>query len=168
MFAEDIANACFTLDGTFIPQAKDFAVRDGILTRYANFTMPSDTEKQYELLYATDAVDVVMEEIDMEQLEGIIDAADRKIDYLCDTNVREVSAKLETVLKTFEEMGTAVERMFGGMTPEDMQKMLGAIGQAGQLDEEKIVEAYMKQRGMESAEEGTGGVVKLENVKDDQ
>lgn len=153
MFTEDIVNACFTSDGTFIPQVMDFAIKDGILTRYANFTMPSDTKKQYELVYATDAVEMVMEEIDQEQLESIVDAADRKIDYLCDTNIKEVSAKLEAILKTFEEMGTTVEQMFGGMTPEDMQKMLGAISEAGKLDEEKIVSAYMSQRGMDAATE---------------
>lgn len=163
MFTEDIVNTCFAADGTFIPQVMDFAIKDGILTRYANFTMPSDTKKQYELIYTTDVVEMVMEEIDQEQLESIIDAADRKIDYLCDTNIREVSAKLETILKTFEEMGVAVEQMFGGMTPEDMQKMIGAISEAGKLDEEKIVSAYMNQRGMDvPAEDGgaTDGAVK--------
>lgn len=150
MFTEDIVNACFAADGAFIPQVMDFAIKDGILTRYANFTMPSNTEKQYELIYTTGAADMVLEEIDREQLDSIIDAADRKIDYLCDANIKEVRTKLEDVLMAFEEMGNSFEKMFDGVTSEDIKNMVSAIGDIGNLDESKIVEAYMKQRDAES------------------
>ena len=167
MFTEDIVNACFAPNGTFLPQVMDFAVKEGILTRYANFTMPSNTEKQYELVYATDAVEMVMEEIDNEQLEAIIDAADRKIDYLCDANIKEVRTKLDAILKTFEEMGTTVERMFDGMTPEDLHKMVASIGTDNKLDEGKIVAEYIKQSGLEE-EAAPASADDAELTKDDK
>lgn len=152
MFTEDIVNNCFTPNGTFIPQVMDFAIKEGILTRYANFTMPSNAEKQYELVYATDAVDMVMEEIDNEQLKAIIDAADRKIDYLCDANIKETREQLCKLFATFDKLAKIAGTTFDGMKPEDMQKFISAFN-ASDAEKEYVASEYIQKR---DAEQGAG------------
>lgn len=151
-FVEDIVGACFAKDGTFLPQAEQLAIRSGILTYYAGFAMPESIEKQYDLVMKTDAVDMVQANIDGLQLQDIIEAADRKIDYLCDSNALTIKAEAEKVVAEFQKLGEQMEAVFNGMSADDIQKILGSIDQLGQVSEDKIVNAYMDRRQADDAE----------------
>ena len=146
VFVEDIVEACFGKDGMFLPQAETFAIKSGVLSHYAGFAMPESLEKQYELVMNTDAYDVVVEYVDEVQLEDIIDAADRKIDYLCDSNAMTIKAETDKVMAEFQKLGESMEAVFGGMSAEDIQKILSSVGNLGEVDEGKIVEAYVNQK----------------------
>lgn len=142
-FVQDVVDMCFTTDGTYIPEVMDFAIKSGILTYYANFTLPDNLEKQYWMTYATDAVDMVCKHINMIQLQEMVNGANRKIDHLCDTDVIATKAKLTELSSAFSKMGEQFSDMFGGVSAEDVQKVVGAIGKNG-MDEEKIVSAYLQ------------------------
>lgn len=146
VFVEEIVEACFGKDGTFLPQAEQFAIRSGILTHYAGFAMPESLEKQYDLVMKTDAAEVVRKLIDETQIEDIIDAADRKIDYLCDSNAMTIKAETDKVLAEFQNLGENMEAVFNGMSADDIQKVLSSVGNLGEVDEGKIVEAYISKK----------------------
>lgn len=145
-FVEDIVSACFAGDGSFIPQAEQFAIKSGVLTYYAGFAMPENLEKQYDLVMKTDAYDVVVEYINEAQFKDIIDAADRKIDFLCDSNALTIKAEAEKVVAEFQKLGEQMEAVFNGMSADDIQKILSSVGDIGKVDEGKIVEAYMEHK----------------------
>lgn len=142
-FVQDVVDMCFTTDGTYIPEVMDFAIKSGILTYYANFTLPDNLEKQYWLTYATDAVDMVCKHINMIQLQEMVNGANRKLDHLCDTDVIATKEKLTELSSAFTKMGEQFSDMFGGVSAEDVQRVVGAIGENG-MDEEKVVSAYLQ------------------------
>lgn len=146
VFVEEIVEACFGKDGVFLPQAEPFAIRSGVLSHYAGFAMPESLEKQYELVMGTDAADVVLMNINRAQLDDLIEAADRKIDFICDSNAMTAKAEADKVLAAFQELGESMKAVFGDMSAEDIQKVLSAVGNLGEVDEGKIVEAYAKQK----------------------
>lgn len=143
-FVQEIVNACILEDGSYHPEIMDFAIKSGILTHYANFTLPTNLEKQYWLIYSTGAVDMVYQHINTVQLQEIVNSANRKIDYLCDYDVAAVKAKLDKILENFATMGDQMEAIFSGVDNEDLQKVVAAVGD-GKLSEEKIVSAYIDQ-----------------------
>ena len=142
-FSIEIVEVCFTESGDFMPEVLDFIVKAGVLTRYANFTLPENAEKQYWLVYNTDAVKVVTEHINREQLNEIISAANMKISYLCNSDVVAIRAK---ITELFEGLATLQEQTgdaFGGLSNDDVQRLIAASQVAETLSEEKIVEAYI-------------------------
>jgi hypothetical protein len=143
LFCNDITSSCFLEDGSFIPEAMDFAIRRGVLTYYANFSLPDNLEKCYWLIYRTDAYDVVIEYIHASQLDEIINAANRKLKYFCDSDIQTFRAKITELIDVLGNTQSRAADMFGGMSPEDISALLKAIGSAGVLDEEKIVDAYL-------------------------
>lgn len=154
---EDVVNACFTNDGGFIPQAEQFALKSMVLAYYAGFAMPSSLEKQYDLVTNTDAFDFVVEHIDSLQFADIMDAVERKIDYLCDSNAVAIKAQTDKVLIEFQKLGESMEAVFSGMSADDVQKIISAVGNMGDVSEEKIVNAYMKQKQSDGVDaEDTG------------
>lgn len=150
-FVQEVVDACFTTDGTFVPEIMDFATKSGILTHYANFTLPDNLEKQYWLIYSTGAVDMVCQHINMVQLQEMIGGINRKIDHMCDTDIVATKAKLNDLYEAFVKMGTEVSDLFSGVNAEELQKMVGALG-GTELNEEKIVSAYI-----EHMKKGTDG-----------
>ena len=143
-FVQEIVDACFLTDGSFHPEVMDFAIKSGIMTHYANFSLPANLEKQYWLIYNTGAADMVCQHIDTVQLQEIVNAANRKIAYLCDSDAAAIKAKLDSIIKAFSAAGDKMAEIFSDVNAEDLQKLAAALGEGG-LSEEKVVSAYMEQ-----------------------
>lgn len=141
-FVRDIVDMCFTTNGEYVPETMDFAIKSGVLIYYANFTLPDGLEKQYWLTYATDAVDMVCKHINMVQLQEIINAANRKLKYMCDTDIVAAKAKLTELSDSFAKMGEQFSDIFNGVNADDVQRVVSEIGEHG-IDESKIVSAYL-------------------------
>lgn len=152
-FAQSVAESCFDETRGFVPELADFVVRSNILEMYGNFRLPEDLKKRYELLYNTDAVETVTENVNRQQLQELVDAIGRKIRYLCDTRVNELSARFREVAQAMEAMSKSAGEVFEGITADDLKKLIGAVGENGKIDEEKIVKAVMELRAQASVEE---------------
>ena len=142
-FVKDIADMCFTEDGTYMPEVMDFSIKSGILTRYANFTMPDNIEKQYWLICNTDASDMVCQHINMKQLSEIVSSAKKKIKQLCNTDIVATRAKLNELHDAFSKLGEEFSDTFSGIAQSDIQNAMDVFSKS-ELTEDKIVSAYMK------------------------
>lgn len=145
-FANDVVLSCFADDAGFIPEVMDFAIRSNILTRYANFSLPDNLEKRYELLYNSNAVDFVCQHIDHSQLRELISAINRKIDHRCKTNSDTIQREMTKLLNAFESLQKHTEELFSGVSSDDLGRLTSAIAEHGELDEKKIVDALMGHR----------------------
>lgn len=143
-FVSDVVMSCFQQDGGFMPEVLDFAIKSNILTKYANFSMPDNLEHRYEIIYNTDAVDFVCRHINMGQLNEIVASVNRKLDYMCNSNVAAIQRQLNKVVESFEDVQQQTAKLFDGISSEDIAKITDAIS-SGELSGDKIVEAYLKQ-----------------------
>lgn len=144
-FVDDVVQSCFQRNGAYVPEVLDFAIKSNIISKYTNVSMPDNLEHRYAILYNSDLVDFVCQHINMQQLQEMVNSINRKLAYMCDTNTVSVQNRLNDLISAFEAMQEKTEAMFGDVTPDDMTRLVGAIGD-GALTEEKIVEAYMKHK----------------------
>lgn len=143
-FVHDVSESCFSESGSFVPEVFDFAVKSNILTRYANFSLPSNLDHQYALIYNTNAVSMVYDMIDHAQLDEIIASAKKRIDYVCDANIVAVRNKLVEIAQAYENIQKETEEMFRGVSQDDISNLLGALTN-GKLDESKLIHEYLEQ-----------------------
>ena len=141
-FVNELTETCFLEDGEFVPEILDFTMKNNVLTRYANFELPVDLNKQYELIYVSGIAEYVTGLINQTQLREIVEAAKKKINFKCQTDVAGVRAQLSELVGYFENIGTQMEQMMSGVNSEDIEKLAQAMAD-GTLSEEKIVSAYM-------------------------
>lgn len=142
-FVNDVVMSCFQENGNFVPEVVDFAIKGNILSKYANFSLPDKLEHRYEIIYCTDAVKFVCQFINMEQLNEITASINKKISYLCNTNVMNIQKQIMELVSSFETMQQKTTDMFANLTPEDVTKVLSAF-EDGKFSEEKLVEAYIQ------------------------
>lgn len=143
-FANDVTMSCFSDENGFVPEVMDFAIKSNILSKYANFSLPDNLEHRHEIIYNTDAVQFVCQRINMEQLREITASIDRKIAYLCNSNIMGIQRQMTELIGAFEKMQQSTAEMFSNITPEDMIKVIGALDN-GAFNEEKLASAYLAQ-----------------------
>lgn len=137
---QDVVDMSFLEDGTYAPEVTDFAMRAGVIDYYTNIDLPEKMEDRYRLVYSLPINEVVIEHINRTQFEVICDAAERRIEMLCDTDVLAMRERINTLLDALDELAGNADKLFGSVQTGDIAKLSAALAN-GTIDEEKIVKA---------------------------
>lgn len=139
---EEVVDACFTEDGDFMPEVIDVLIKRGILSRYANFNLPIDLRKAYELIYHSDAFEFVTARINSNQITEIVNAISTGIKYRCDSNITEMRRQLNELLTAMADISEKFGNVFDGLSTEDVSDLIKTLSSPG-LDEKKLVDAFL-------------------------
>ena len=127
-FIEDVYNTCIDeKTGEYIVEAYDPAVRIATLTHYANFTIPSDIKKQYDLAYNTHAYDQIMSVINLRQYDDIIDTVNKKIEFQLNLMASTAYSRMNQIIDLMQQTMDTAENLFADIDPELKQKFADAI-----------------------------------------
>ena len=155
-----VADACFDDNGEFSPEVRDFALRLCCVEAYTNVRLPEDNvEHQYEIVGRTDLWSIMLRVIDSDQMDEINNAIQDRIDARLDANRAAFEHDVNRMLDAVNEVGKQVSDLFNNVSTEDIQKLVGALGEHG-VDEEKIVQAVVAEQNKareEKAEEAKDG-----------
>lgn len=104
-FVKDIVLSCIDMDEMeYTPEAFDFAVRVGILNKYAGIDMPKSLDKAYDIVYGTDLLAEVEAVIDTAQKDCLVEAAMDRIAYMRDMQVALAGDKMQKLFNRMDEM----------------------------------------------------------------
>ncbi|MBR6649005.1 MAG: hypothetical protein IKL29_06485 [Bacteroidaceae bacterium] len=150
LFVQEVVEACIDGEtGEYLPEAYDFAIRAGVLTRYANFTLPANLDNQYMLVYNTGAFDQVVAHINERQFNDIVRAIDKKIKFMLDVISSSAVTKINEVIGKFNELAETAENAFGDVNGEDMANVVKGITQLKDINEENIAQVILKSKAGE-------------------
>lgn len=143
-FIKNVVSSCVNAKtASYTPEIKEFAIRSEILTTYANFNLPSNVEKQYELLYRTDVLCQVMEHINNKQLHEIEVAIDARIDHEVKMIETVLAAKINEMMLRIEAMVEQFEAAFGGINSDDFNGVVKKLSEMDAMTEESIAKAVL-------------------------
>lgn len=142
MFSNDIVSNCYNEEtGDFTPEVMDAVIRCDILQMYGNFTLPKDTEKAYELSYKTDAVDVILENIDGGQLESIISAATKKIEFMKNTKESAIRNELDMLANDLNQLVSMISGGVSNLSEEEIKNFVSAV-EDNVIDYDELLRLY--------------------------
>lgn len=155
-FVNDVVTGCFQEELGFLPELSEFLIGCNILTRFANFSLPSDLEHRYRIVFGSDAVECVLPCIDERQLEAIQCSIYKKLDALCEKRAFDLEHKFRAMMEQMEQIADRTMSMFDGVDAGAMRALVETLA-TGKADEEKLVEAYQKHmlQSAGAAAEGT-------------
>lgn len=144
-FVEDVVSSCVDKEtGLYSPEIKKFSIRSGILTYYANFRLPQNVEKQYGLVYNTNAMEQVMHHINLDQLEEILEAIDARIEHERSMIASVVAIKTNELLARIETFAEQFENMFSGLDNDDVGGAFKALSTMENVDEDALAKVVME------------------------
>lgn len=153
-FVDSVVKSCFAENtNAYLPEIKEFAIKVCILEKYANFTMPSNVESQYALIYQTDVVERVMSYINHQQYCEVRAAINAKANNIAQANIESVNKQMNELYNSFDNLQTQISGLFEGVNNDDIRAVAGALANGG-LDEEKLVSAYMNQKPLVEVKDG--------------
>lgn len=149
-FVDSVVQSCFDAQtGEYRPEAKDFAMRVNIMTRYANFALPErNVAHQYDIAVRSGVTDMILSHINSAQFYEMVRAIDSKIEHKASANIQVLTKKFDDVVTEFENLQEKMSSMFNGVSSADLQKLAESLAN-GNFSEEKIVEAMMPKMGVE-------------------
>ena len=133
------------MEQVFMPENRDFAVRRIIMSRYANFKLPQDFSKQYDLMYSTPVYQKVANCIDQMQLMEMVGAAERKLDYRKEEHLS-VTKAIKDVLGQFTDAANQLQ----DVDPDAVQQVLGLLSDT-QNAGDKLIEKTMQDATQDQA-----------------
>jgi len=143
-FVENVVSSCVDAQtASYTPEIKEFVIRAEIMTTYANFNLPSNVEKQYELLYCTDAFAQVAEYINWEQLAEIRAAIDNRINHELKMIETVLAAKTNEMMLRIENMVEQFEAAFGGINGNEFNEVVKKLSEMDDMTEESIAKAVL-------------------------
>lgn len=142
-FVNNVVESCFSSSGEYCPEIMDFAIACNVLTKYADFELPEDLEERYAMVCGTDAVSVVCERANREQLDSMLEAIRRRLEYRCNTGISMIEGRLNDLIAAFDKVGKLMSDAFSGVSADDVKRLIGAIGN-GRLDEKAVVDAFLE------------------------
>lgn len=145
-----IVAASFDEDGNYDAAAFEIALMGCIVSAYTNVYVPANVDEANWLLYGSDLVDIVYKTADADQLMDIRVAAESEIEHLLNTNAKMVNAAAEKIVTAVNEFSGAFSGLFDGVSQEDITNLMSAFAN-GSIDEEKIMNAYIKHKEQVSA-----------------
>lgn len=143
-FVDLVVKNCFSnTDGAYMPEIKDFAIRNAIIEYYTNISLPLNVEKKYDLLYHSPILEEILPIIDQSQFKSIIRSIDEKTAHLAQANIEAVTKQMNELYATFDNMQKQINESFGNIDNGALSKVVETLI-GGTLDEEKIVNAVLK------------------------
>ncbi len=145
-FVDEVVKGCFRSDdNSFLPEVKDFVIKSYIVEMYSNVSLPQNVNKKYDLLYACDIVDFILDIIDKSQFEEMMKGIDQKIKYMVAMDVNTITTQMNQLLSSLSGVESKASQLFSEISKEDIDTILKAIGN-GKIDESKIMEAYLEHK----------------------
>ncbi len=149
-FISGVVAACYNAEtGIYTPDVKSFAIKLMVLENYANFTMPSDPEKMYELIYCTDALDAVMPHINQAQFRETCDSIDERLDYITSVNIEAANKQITEMFSSMDGIQEQLSSLLGKVSDEDVKNLVGVLTD-GKIDEEALVKAVLNEKSKDA------------------
>lgn len=143
-FVDKVVKNCFKeSDGSFMPEIKNFAERSCIYEYYTNITLPSNIEKQYDLLYHQSLLDQIMSNIDLAQFNSMMRAIDDKVKHTAQANIDNITRQVNELMGSLENTQKEFGDIFSDIDKNSVLGVINAFGD-GVIDEGKIAKAVLE------------------------
>lgn len=141
-FVDGVVAGCFaTSDGSYMPEVRDIYFRCSIVGFYTNIELPDSIEDKNKIVYGTDIIDMILQNVDKGQFRAIMDGIEKKIDYLVNTDVKrienEVKASTDEIIMQCEELN----KVFSGIGTDEMADFIKSVTKMN-FDEKAVIGAY--------------------------
>ena len=138
---------CMLNGDTIIPELKDFSIKLNIIGMYTDMNVGTDLQKDYDLIYSTDIVDLIVKNINKNQLDSIIKSIEFKFNNYIENRYTELKNDVQDLKNMIDKVVGSIEKSLSDVNVEDLYKVL-SFAKDGNFEEilsKAILDKNMKE-----------------------
>lgn len=140
-FVDGVVSGCFaTSDSSYMPEVRDMYFRCSLVEFYTNIKLPEPIEEKNQIVYGTDIIDLILQNIDAGQFRAIVDSIEKKVNYFVDTNLKRVEDKAEAFLGGIIEQCEELNKAFSEIDAREMASFIKSMTEMN-FDEKAVISA---------------------------
>ena len=141
-FVDYVVGMCFSDDGEYLPELREFAVMSCIVEYYTDFELPENASDRYDFLYETNIAKFILDHVNIEQYKDMMSSICNKIDNLAKANIEMVNAQMNKLNEEFNMLIKNIEGLFSGVSNEDMENAIKVINEG--IDKNEIIKSLVE------------------------
>ena len=103
-FVDGVVSGCFAKsDNRYLPEVRDLFFRCSLVEFYTNIVLPESVEEKNQIVYGTDIIDLILQNIDRGQFRAIMDGIEKRVTYLVNTDMKRIEDDAELIVKQITE-----------------------------------------------------------------
>ena len=114
--------------------------RCSLVEFYTNIKLPEPIEEKNQIVYGTDIIDLILQNIDAGQFRAIMDSIEKKVNYFVDTNLKRVEDKAEAFLGEIIEQCEELNKAFSEIDAREMASFIKSMTEMN-FDEKAVISA---------------------------
>lgn len=146
-FVDNVVDSCFQDNGeTYIPEFKDYMIREQIIFWYTNIELPENIRDRYNFLYGSDLISRIIDEaINRNEFNNILQAIDLQIDHMRDVYHMQYKQKIDEIYSSITGITDQVAKLYEDMSDEQLVDLVKAVAGMtdGSVDDEAIARAMI-------------------------
>ena len=147
-FIEDVVKeAIMPNDGMIVPLAQSYIIGKNILVYYANFTMPNDESKAYELvLGATGIIGDIIGCIDNAQYQMLLAGVRDRVNFETQKMLSVQEQRVNTLVGEISRFAEQMDSVFGNISGEQMAGFISSMSKLSdtQISTEELAKAFVE------------------------
>lgn len=147
-FIEDVVKeAIMPNDGMIVPLAQSYIIGKNILVYYANFTMPNDESKAYELvLGANGIIGDIIGCIDNAQYQMLLAGVRDRVNFETQKMLSVQEQRVNTLVGEISRFAEQMDSVFGNISGEQMVGFISSMSKLSdtQISTEELAKAFVE------------------------
>lgn len=147
-FIEDVVKeAIMPNDGMIVPLAQSYIIGKNILVYYANFTMPNDESKAYELvLGANGIIGDIIGCIDNAQYQMLLAGVRDRVNFETQKMLSVQEQRVNTLVSEISRFAEQMDSVFGNISGEQMAGFISSMSRLSdtQISTEELAKAFVE------------------------
>lgn len=147
-FIEDVVKeAIMPNDGMIVPLAQSYIIGKNILVYYANFTMPNDESKAYELvLGANGIIGDIIGCIDNAQYQMLLAGVRDRVNFETQKMLSVQEQRVNTLVGEISRFAEQMDSVFGNISGEQMAGFISSMSKLSdtQISTEELAKAFVE------------------------
>lgn len=147
-FIEDVVKeAIMPNDGMIVPLAQSYIIGKNILIYYANFTMPNDESKAYELvLGANGIIGDIIGCIDNAQYQMLLAGVRDRVNFETQKMLSVQEQRVNTLVGEISRFAEQMDSVFGNISGEQMAGFISSMSKLSdtQISTEELAKAFVE------------------------
>lgn len=147
-FIEDVVKeAIMPNDGMIVPLAQSYIIGKNILIYYANFTMPNDESKAYELvLGANGIIGDIIGCIDNAQYQMLLAGVRDRVNFETQKMLSVQEQRVNTLVSEISRFAEQMNSVFGNISGEQMAGFISSMSKLSdtQISTEELAKAFVE------------------------